>query len=78
MPPSRLESEGDPMSSAREPERPLRRLSVDDAWIVEWAGEGVRQIERFLDLHAAFDRYLDERGGPLADVCDDEPRIADS
>jgi hypothetical protein len=66
------------VSTCPEPRDPLRKLSVDDAWIAEWAGDGLRQIERFLDLHAAFDRYLDERGGPLADLLDDEPRIADS
>ena len=66
------------MSTCPEPRDPRREVSVDDAWIVEWAGDGQRQIERFLDLHAAFDRYLDERGGPHADACEDEPRIADS
>ncbi len=49
------------MSTCPEPRDPRREVSVDDAWIVEWAGDGQRQIERFLDLHAAFDRYLDER-----------------
>jgi hypothetical protein len=49
------------MMPAEDPETRLRRLSVDDAWIVEWAGEGVRRLERLLALHAAFARYLAER-----------------
>ena len=65
------------MSTCPEPRDPLRKLSVDDAWVAEWAADGLCQIERFLGLHAEFDRYLDERGGPLADACGDEPRIAD-
>ena len=58
------------------PERPDRRLSVDDAWIVEWADEGLRQIDRLLGLHAAFDRYVAEHD-PAArrDGLDDDRRI---
>jgi hypothetical protein len=36
-------------------------VSVDDAWILEWADDGQRQIERLLALHAAFDRFVAER-----------------
>ena len=43
------------------PERPDRRLSVDDAWIVEWSDAGLRQIDRLLALHAAFDDYVARR-----------------
>jgi hypothetical protein len=58
------------------PERPDRRLSVDDAWIVEWADEGQRQIERLLGLHAAFDRYVAERDPTgRCDGGDDDRRI---
>ena len=58
------------------PERPDRRVSVDDAWILEWADDGQRQIDRLLALHAAFDRYVVERdlaGG--RDGGDDDRRI---
>jgi hypothetical protein len=47
--------------SQHPPERPDRRVSVDDAWILEWADDGHRQIDRLLAVHAAFDRYVAER-----------------
>jgi hypothetical protein len=32
----------------------LALLDVDEAWIVDWATDGVRAIERYLAKHAAF------------------------
>ena len=36
----------------------LASLSVDEAWIVEWADDGIRAIERLLAKHAAFADFL--------------------
>jgi hypothetical protein len=58
----------EPHDPHHDPDRPPRRLSVDDAWIVEWADDGQRQIDRLLALHAAFERYVAER-------VDDDRRI---
>ena len=33
-------------------------LSVDDAWLREWAAEGIAGLERLLAAHAAFDEFL--------------------
>ena len=67
------------MTRPHPPERPDRRLSVDDAWIVEWADDGLRQIDRLLALHAAFDDYLAgrEAGEPYRDDRDPDRRIDD-
>ena len=46
----------------------LVSLSVDEAWIVEWAADGVRAIECFLAKHAAFADFLRSRNG--LDWCD--------
>ena len=46
----------------------LVSLSVDEAWIVDWATEGVLAIERFLAKHAAFADFLRARNG--LDWCD--------
>ena len=35
--------------------------SVDDAWLREWAAEGIAALERLLAAHAAFDEYLRTR-----------------
>jgi hypothetical protein len=35
-----------------------------DRWIEEWAGAGVAELERYLDKHAAFVRFLDAREAP--------------
>ena len=35
--------------------------SVDDAWLREWAAEGIAALERLLAAHAAFDDYLRTR-----------------
>jgi hypothetical protein len=37
-------------------------LDVDQAWLTEWAAEGIAAIERYLAKHAAFARYLRSRG----------------
>jgi hypothetical protein len=46
-------------------------ISVDEAWLREWAGEGIAALERLLAAHAAFDAYLrtrhDSNDGDLAD-----------
>jgi hypothetical protein len=39
----------------------LASLDVDEAWIVEWAADGVLAIERFLAKHAAFADFLRAR-----------------
>jgi hypothetical protein len=36
-------------------------LSVDEAWLREWAAEGVAALERLLAAYAAFDDYLRTR-----------------
>ncbi len=36
-------------------------LSVDDAWLREWAAEGIAGLERLLAAHAAFDEFLRTR-----------------
>jgi hypothetical protein len=41
----------------------LVSLSVDEAWLVEWAADGVRAIECFLAKHAAFEDFLRSRNG---------------
>ena len=35
---------------------------VDEAWIADWAAEGIAALERSLASHAAFELYLRERG----------------
>ena len=39
----------------------LMTLSVDEAWIVDWATEGVLAIEHYLAKHAAFADFLRAR-----------------
>jgi hypothetical protein len=36
-------------------------ISVDEAWIADWAAEGIASIERWLANHAAFAEYLAAR-----------------
>ena len=36
-------------------------LSVDEAWLQEWAAEGIDALERLLAAHAAFDEFLRNR-----------------
>ncbi|HEY1316626.1 MAG TPA: hypothetical protein VGF10_05375 [Gaiella sp.] len=47
-------------------------VSVDEAWLREWAAEGIAALERLLAAHAAFDEFLstrqDEDDGRRADA----------
>jgi hypothetical protein len=47
-------------------------ISVDEAWLREWAAEGIAALERLLAAHAAFDDFLrtrqDEDDGRCADA----------
>ena len=36
-------------------------LDVDEAWLAEWAAEGIADLERLLAKHAAFRAFLRER-----------------
>jgi hypothetical protein len=36
-------------------------ISVDEAWVADWAAEGIAAIERSLANHAAFAEYLASR-----------------
>lgn len=36
-------------------------VSVDEAWLREWAAEGIAALERLLAAHAAFDDFLRAR-----------------
>ena len=46
-------------------------VSVDEAWLREWAAEGIAALERLLAAHAAVDDFLrarqDEDDGRRAD-----------
>ena len=52
--------------------RDTTAVSVDDAWLREWAAEGIAALERLLAAHAAFDAFLrtrqDEDDGRRADA----------
>lgn len=39
----------------------IHELDVDEAWLREWAAEGVAAIEQYLAKHAAFAAYLRAR-----------------
>lgn len=39
----------------------LTELDVDEAWLREWAAEGISALERYLAKHAAFAAYLRAR-----------------
>ena len=41
----------------------LGHLPVDEAWIADWAAEGIAALEQYLAKHAAFAAYLRQRGG---------------
>jgi hypothetical protein len=47
-------------------------VSVDEAWLREWAAEGIAALERLLAAYAAFDEFLstrqDEDDGRRADA----------
>jgi hypothetical protein len=36
-------------------------ISVDEAWLAEWAAEGIAARARLLAAHAAFDDFLRSR-----------------
>jgi len=40
---------------------PIHELDVDEAWLREWAAEGIAALERYLARHAAFVAYLEAR-----------------
>lgn len=52
--------------------RDTTTISVDEAWLHEWAAEGIAALERLLTAHAAFDEFLrtrqDEDDGRRADA----------
>ncbi len=48
-------------------------LDVDEAWIAEWAAEGIAAIERYLAKHAAFAEYLETRAVVHSDDGDRRP-----
>lgn len=50
----------------------VRTISVDDAWLREWAAEGIAALERLLASHAAFDDYLETRQDSVNGDCADE------
>lgn len=50
-------------------------LDVDEAWLAEWAAEGIGAIERYLAKQAAFADYLRSRGDLHSD---DGDRRADA
>ena len=37
-------------------------LDVDEAWLTEWAAEGIAALEHYLAKQAAFASYLRSRG----------------
>jgi hypothetical protein len=50
-------------------------LDVDEAWVAEWAADGLEAIERYLAKHAAFAEYLATRAAVHSD---DGDRPADA
>ena len=42
-------------------ETDITTISVDDAWLREWASEGITALERLLAAYAAFDAFLRTR-----------------
>jgi hypothetical protein len=39
----------------------ITAVSVDEAWVVDWAAEGLAALERYLAKHAAFAEFLRRR-----------------
>jgi hypothetical protein len=58
----------------REHDTHTQLLDVDEAWLAEWASEGLAAIEAYLAKHAAFAEYL--RRAALH--CPDGDRRADA
>jgi hypothetical protein len=48
-------------------------LDVDEAWVAEWAAEGIAALERHLAKHAAFAEFLRARGDLHSDDGDGPP-----
>jgi hypothetical protein len=48
-------------------------LDVDEAWIAEWAADGLAAIEHYLAKHAAFAEYLATRAVVHSDDGDRRP-----
>jgi hypothetical protein len=48
-------------------------LDVDEAWLVEWAADGIAALERHLAKQAAFADYLRARGDLHSDDGDRRP-----
>lgn len=44
---------------------PIEEISVDEAWIADWAAVGIVALERLLGRHAAFAAFLATRPDPL-------------
>ena len=40
----------------------IAAVPVDEAWLRDWAAEGLAAIEQYLAKHAAFAAYLAARG----------------
>jgi type IV secretory pathway VirD2 relaxase len=49
-------------------------LSVEEAWIADWAAEGIAALERHLAKQAAFQDYLDDRDLHSVDSHDGDRR----
>lgn len=48
--------------------------SVDEAWIADWAVEGIAALERYLGIQAAFEEYLNDRDLHSVDSYDGDSR----
>ncbi len=51
----------------------IELLDVDEAWLAEWAAEGIAALERHLAKHAAFAEYLRLRNTVHSDDGDGRP-----
>ena len=51
-------------------------LSVDEAWIADWASEGIAALERYLGIQAAFEEYLNARETKPLDSHDGDGRTS--
>ncbi len=51
----------------------IELLDVDEAWLAEWAAEGIAALEQHLAKHAAFAEYLRWHNGLHSDDGDRRP-----
>jgi hypothetical protein len=51
-------------------------LSVDEAWIADWATEGIAALERYLGIQAEFEEYLNDRDPKPLDSDDGDGRTS--